>query len=427
MKRCSSCSKDIPDAAMHCVFCGSKQPPVGPQQTVMGYASADLLHSLGVQHGQAPQPAQPPPQPRPVTPRPAPAPAYSPPPGVPQGPPQAAPPAMVSAPFPDPVANLPTGARPLYTAPPPGVAPVAPLRAAPAAPAHRPAYLASDSAKRELAPFEPWAGSLRALMIVLGLLVVATYAAPWVIPEEGKMLFSWDALEEVKAASAGGLVLYLFAASGLLALLLGILPVSTTVRGVGAAVAGAAPLLLLGFSGGDAIPGAGGGDLGWRIYALVTGLFVAPIGLVLRSQYRGSMAARLLATVGALGILTAFLVPDHGKVPLFALIDMVSQADGGGAAALCALLALALFAVLALLAWLPSSTSGGATLWAWLIMLWAPALISVLVLAASRFEPAVLLRAPGGTVYMALDLFAVSVLSAYGIATLLGKAHEIRA
>jgi len=75
VKRCSSCSKDIPDAAMHCVFCGSKQPPVGPQQTVMGYASADLLHSLGVQHGQAPQPAQPPPQARPVTPRPAPAPA----------------------------------------------------------------------------------------------------------------------------------------------------------------------------------------------------------------------------------------------------------------------------------------------------------------------------------------------------------------
>ncbi|HET9624687.1 MAG TPA: hypothetical protein VFP84_25140, partial [Kofleriaceae bacterium] len=27
MKKCASCTKDLPDAALHCVFCGAKQPP----------------------------------------------------------------------------------------------------------------------------------------------------------------------------------------------------------------------------------------------------------------------------------------------------------------------------------------------------------------------------------------------------------------
>ncbi|HVV86877.1 MAG TPA: hypothetical protein VHE35_27755, partial [Kofleriaceae bacterium] len=58
MKKCASCQKDIPDTAMHCVFCGAKQPPVaapaapagGPgganAKTVMGWQAADMLAGL---------------------------------------------------------------------------------------------------------------------------------------------------------------------------------------------------------------------------------------------------------------------------------------------------------------------------------------------------------------------------------------------
>ena len=73
MKKCTSCAKDLPDAAMHCVFCGTKQPGPAPgaaanAKTVMGWQASDVLKDLqaqgkvppGVGVG-APPPAAPPP------------------------------------------------------------------------------------------------------------------------------------------------------------------------------------------------------------------------------------------------------------------------------------------------------------------------------------------------------------------------------
>jgi len=67
VKKCSACAKDLPDSAMHCVFCGAKQAPApaaaNPQaKTVMGYAAADLLKHMGAQPGGQPAPQQPAPQ-----------------------------------------------------------------------------------------------------------------------------------------------------------------------------------------------------------------------------------------------------------------------------------------------------------------------------------------------------------------------------
>ncbi len=70
MKKCTSCAKDLPDTAMHCVFCGAKQAaaPVqaNPQaKTVLGYSAAELLKQAGIQPGGAPPPGgggYPPPQ-----------------------------------------------------------------------------------------------------------------------------------------------------------------------------------------------------------------------------------------------------------------------------------------------------------------------------------------------------------------------------
>ena len=66
VKKCASCSKDLPDAALHCVFCGAKQAPApaqaGLQKTVMGYSAQEMLAQMkaqGVPPGTpgAPQPA----------------------------------------------------------------------------------------------------------------------------------------------------------------------------------------------------------------------------------------------------------------------------------------------------------------------------------------------------------------------------------
>lgn len=68
MKQCVECGKELPDAAMHCAFCGARQaiaatpdvPPTagGPARTVMGYAAAELLmQQRTADHGaQASQP-----------------------------------------------------------------------------------------------------------------------------------------------------------------------------------------------------------------------------------------------------------------------------------------------------------------------------------------------------------------------------------
>ena len=58
MKKCASCTKDLPDAALHCVFCGAKQPPApaspqGLAKTVMGYSASEMIEQLK-QQGAAP-------------------------------------------------------------------------------------------------------------------------------------------------------------------------------------------------------------------------------------------------------------------------------------------------------------------------------------------------------------------------------------
>lgn len=53
MKKCVQCTKDLPDAALHCVFCGSKQPAQAPAEvarTVMGYSANQVREQLAAQN-----------------------------------------------------------------------------------------------------------------------------------------------------------------------------------------------------------------------------------------------------------------------------------------------------------------------------------------------------------------------------------------
>jgi hypothetical protein len=52
VKKCVQCTKDLPDAALHCVFCGSKQPAQAPAElarTVMGYSANEVRDQLAAQ------------------------------------------------------------------------------------------------------------------------------------------------------------------------------------------------------------------------------------------------------------------------------------------------------------------------------------------------------------------------------------------
>ncbi|MDQ3368266.1 MAG: hypothetical protein M3680_22810, partial [Myxococcota bacterium] len=70
MKKCASCTKDLPDAALHCVFCGAKQAPApavagGMAKTVMGaYSASDMMEHLKQQQQGAAPPGHLPPAPR---------------------------------------------------------------------------------------------------------------------------------------------------------------------------------------------------------------------------------------------------------------------------------------------------------------------------------------------------------------------------
>src|SRR6185295_11951654 len=61
VKKCASCTKDLPDAALHCVFCGAKQPPApavqpGLAKTAFGYSSNEQMKPPPRAGGSAPPP-----------------------------------------------------------------------------------------------------------------------------------------------------------------------------------------------------------------------------------------------------------------------------------------------------------------------------------------------------------------------------------
>src|SRR5262249_1891525 len=128
--------------------------------------------------------------------------------------------------------------------------------------AQRPQYLASQSMARDMAPTEPWAGSLRGMMIFFGIVLVATVALPVAL---SPMRFMWEVLTSSVPIQQKLWPLVL-AAGGLLALLFGLLPVPTAARGIVAAIVGILPFVVMIIVG---APGGGGMSMpmaGWQGY-----------------------------------------------------------------------------------------------------------------------------------------------------------------
>jgi hypothetical protein len=463
VKKCASCTKDLPDAALHCVFCGAKQAPspASPPtnaKTVMGYGGQELdaLRAQAAAQNAArsgsPSSAPPPsiaaapyspPRANPSAPPPMaspPNPGY----GAPLAPASGAnsptmfvPPGSGPGPGPSmggPMSPSPSGPAPAgaFNVPPPSAAtlashqPLPPPSATPVAPAAQasPPYLASQTAARAGRPIEPWKDSLRLMMFIWGGLLLAAFVTPL---STDPMAFNWDAI--IHAEGTAKLPPLILASVGLLTVVMAAMPLSSAARGMMA--------LLLGLAG-VFVPVLIAGMPPWQALVAMIGMVMLPMGLLARHEYRDASLPRILITVGAIAYLLPFILPVNGTVPLVALFTFVIDAPGAAKLIIILMLAQITLVVLSLLCWLPAPASGAAKPIAWMLILFP-----LVMHAATLFlvgDPSNVTSTPyegamswiagggGGAEGGAMGFIALGVaylaITGYGGATVLGKQLE---
>ncbi len=474
MKKCASCTKDLPDAALHCVFCGAKQPPApavqqGMAKTAFGYSANDVIDQMrqqGAPQGRPVPPAasapanNPPPRPvppataptaqgpRPMPPTPPPplnAPSYpaAAPPGnfvpaspataatlyapSPSGPPQMSPqaqqPTLQQAPAyarPNPpAAMLPTLVPSVphtqpHAAPPPPPQPQAPIMQLPAA-RPSPAYHTSPTATRPSQPIEPWRDSLRLMMFLWGVALLVAFAAPL---HTSPLSFNWTLILDGEGTAR--LPPLLLAAIGLLSVALAAIPMPPVARGGIAALLGLA---------GIAVPLALTGLPAWQLLTPMVGVVLLVPSLLVRNEYRDAMIPRILVTLGAIGVLLPSLLPQHGAIPLVSTFKDLIDQPGTAKIPQALSLGLIFIVVMSLLVWLPAPVTGAAKLWAWLLILWAFIThVTLLVIGGNLVE--VIVSTPNTTAIAwvagegAVLGSAYLVLVGYGLASVVGKQLE---
>ena len=466
MKKCSSCTKDLPDAALHCVFCGAKQPPAPATsnmsaKTVMGHGSEEMIQQLraaqaATQARQAPsnlpaaapypQPQQPPaapypppqqpfaqpqpaPYPAPPAAQPRPQPATQPVPpgpgmvptagsvaptmfipgGAPQLPPQAGPHGGTPA---APVAQVPA---PVAPAPAPEARPSQP--ATPSAPPSSAPYIASRHSARPGRPIEPWKDSLRLLMLIWGGVLLIAFLTP---QSTDPMVFHWDTIIDGKDTDK--LMPLIIAATALLSILLALIPSSPPPRGLIAALLG-----LTGFGLPIVLDATKAPEFGTAQIILITamvGVFLAVPGLLIRNEYRTSIAGRIMVTLGALCVLTLYLVPVNEKFGIVEAFDLLAAPDGKAkTAGVLLLIPVVLCAAAMLLAWLPAPSSGAGKVLAWLAITYPAVLLFTKLIVGGEIGD-VVKASPYGALMSWAPMSAFLVLIGYGLATAIGKNLE---
>ena len=482
MKKCASCTKDLPDAALHCVFCGAKQAPApaaqpGMAKTVMGYGGNEELDRLREQAAAqnaarsnapakpaftpaAPSPSgfTPTPGPRPSTPSSPPPAGYAPGALAPvagaqartmfvDGPPPAVTPAATpnagafspggSSPPPSNVGSPSSGYNPQpasYSPPASGYNPqpaqsyspqaVAPIPPVPTAPA--PYMAPGHNARQAARPIEPWKDSLRTTMFIWGGVLLACFAVPISI---SPLLGYWNFVLDGEGTAK--LMPLILAAVGLLSIVVGGIPMSAGPRGAIAAV-----LALSGIF----VPVAIAGALPeWTSLVSMAGTLLLVPALLMRNEYTESPMPRILVTLGALATLVPFLVPQHGAIPIVGIFQLLIDAPGTLKIFAALIVAYIVVVVLTLLAWMPSPATAGAKALAWLIMLFPLIFHAAGILLSGgegvdfehALNPTILGWAYGAsgkgiTAGMgALGLGTAYVaISSYGLASLLGKNLE---
>ncbi len=463
MKKCASCAKDLPEAALHCVFCGAKQAPApavqpGLAKTSFGYSQNEVMQQLGnrapqqggYQPPQQPSYQQPPQeQPRPHSPsQPQPfganagnaATMMAPPGSGPQG---FTPHAPASNAFaqtaPAPAYNPPAGGG--YSAPqggyggaqqggyggapqggyggagyqqpytgaggmgihsPPQPTP-SPLPAAQAPP-----YLASNTAARAGRPIEPWKDSLKLMMIVWGAIALVSFATP---VTADPTTFNWEAI--IDAPGKAKIPSLIWAAVGLLGISMALIPMASLPRGIIAAALGLTGIF---------VPELLGEMPGWRELLPMVGVLTLVPGLLVRDEYTESLLARILVTVGVIAFLLPQLIPTEAGIPLVGTFKGLIEAPGEAKVKYILDLMYLVIVVSSLLAWMPGPATGGAKVFAWAILVFPVVAYFVGFVLRGHVGDHISKR-PGDLVVWA-PLIVYLVFSGYGLATVLGKQLE---
>jgi hypothetical protein len=285
-------------------------------------------------------------------------------------------------------------------------------------PASQPPPYRAQSASRGTRPIEPWRDNLRMMMFLWGVALLVAFATPLTTSPE--LTFNWQVV--MNAQGTAKLPLLIVAAVGLLSVLIAAIPMPSSARGLLATLLGL---------GGVAVPIALVGVPPWRPLASLAGMLLLVPALVLRGEYRSSLLPRLMVTLGAAGILAPFLVPDGGTIPLVNVIKGLIELPGTQKVVPALTLGLIVVVVMSLLAWLPAPVTGGAHIWAWLLILWSLVVHATDLVLRGNIADAIT-KAPNSTLvsWIAGGASGVAIGSAYlvlvgyGLASVVGKQLE---
>jgi len=456
VKKCASCTKDLPEAALHCVFCGAKQPPApavqpGLAKTAFGYSNEmmEQLKNAPASSGPGPyvppqqayappQQAYAPPQPQQQQPPRSHSPSQQPYAGglapqshanaatmFVQGGPPAAPPSQpylppgqpANAAFLQTAVSPPQQPSPMYPQPVPQ--PMAPMNPGmnPGMGVHGPgnytnpipsAGMQYQAMRQSGRPIEPWKDSLPLLMIVWGIATLVAFATPVNLSPLG---FNWDII--LHGEGKAKIPMLVIAAVGLLGVILGAIPMVPTPRGILATLLGLSAFIVPIVLAGDLPP--------WQLLVPMVGILLLLPGLLLRNEYVEATLPRVLVTSGVLGVLAPFLIPEHGGIPLVELFKQVIGGHIHGSEIVA--LATLVFAALNLLVWMPGPATGGGKVFAWIWML-APLVVMVLGLVDAGHIGDVATHTPGLLLITWVPFTTCAVFLGYGLATVLGKQLE---
>jgi hypothetical protein len=138
-----------------------------------------------------------------------------------------------------------------------------------------------------------------------------------------------------------------------------------------------------------------------------------------------------MITFGVIGMIVPFVLPQDGAIPLVSVFRALIEGEGWVRIIAAQQLALVIVLVMCLLAWLPAPITGGATLWAWLLILWPLVSWTIANLATGGPDKLLLLlrEHPDLTLAWTLGIgssigSAYLVLIGYGFASLIGKQLE---
>jgi hypothetical protein len=256
-------------------------------------------------------------------------------------------------------------------------------------------------------PVEPNRVALRVLLIIFGALLLGYFCVP---VSTKPMAFNWDVLVAAPTTHALLETLWLVV-GGAIAIVVALIPMPTVVRAVIALAIGL---------------GAYGVQFGlgptpeWQALAYTTGTLCMLVGLLLRQHYTESIGARLTTTVGALTVLSVFLVPTGGGgVPL---IEAFKALGSNRTVDAILVIAPAVVALVSTLVWLGANTSAGAAWIAWTALIIPP--LGTMFQLAGRSHVVKMIELQPTVLGVWLPPLAWNVLAAYGIAAMVAKKLE---